>query len=82
MQGNFGRAIEPRGDDGRPDTDRGVSDHVAVSPQPRTHPPRQRRIQSDWDRTWQADLPAVRVPAEQQIEIGMRCLTIDLGRMR
>jgi len=82
MQGNFGKAIEPYGENGGPDPNRGVADHVVVSPQARPQSPGQLCLQREWDRAWQADLAAVGVAAKQQIEIGMRCLTIDLGSMR
>src|SRR4029077_13082335 len=41
MQGNFGKAIEPYGEDGGPDPNRGVTDHVVVLPQSRPQSPGQ-----------------------------------------
>ncbi len=82
MKGNLRKAVDPSRDDGRPDADRGVSYHVAILPQPRSHPARQFRIEGDRDGAGQADLAAMGVPAQQQIEIGMSRLAVDLGGMR
>ena len=41
MQGDFGKAIEPYGEDGGPDPDRGITDHVVVFPQARPQSPGQ-----------------------------------------
>src|SRR3984893_302434 len=82
MQGNLRPAVDANGDDARPDADRGVPDHVAIPPQPRSHPPRQLRVEGDRDGAGQADLAAMRVTAQYQVEIGVRRLAIDLGRVR
>ena len=81
MQGNFRRAVDADRDDARSDADRGVPNHVVILPQPGSHPPRQFRIEGDRDGAGQADLAAMRVAAQQQVEIGVSRLAIDLGRV-
>src|SRR5262245_6169196 len=81
MQRNFRKTINADGNDRCPDTDRGITHHVAMFPRSRPHIPRQNRIKSDWDRPRQTDLTSVGMAAHKQIETAMCSLPVDFRRM-
>src|SRR5712664_3013359 len=82
MQGDFRRTVEAHRNDARSRTYRGVAAHVVILPSSRPHTSRQYRIKYDRNRSWQTDLPTVRVSAQQQIKIGMSRLAIDFRCVR
>src|SRR5262245_7411026 len=81
MQRNFGQTVYADGNDGCPDTDRGITHHIAMFPRSRAHMPGQNRIKSDWDRPRQTDLTSVGMTAHKQIETAMCSLPVDFRRM-
>jgi len=68
MKRNFRKTINADGNDRCPDTDRGISHHVAMFPWSRAHMPWQNRIESDLDRSRQTDLTPMGMTAHKQIE--------------
>src|SRR5262245_4702472 len=81
MQRNFGKTINADRNDRCPNTDRGITHHVAMFPRSRPHMPWQNRIKSDWDRPGQTDLTSVGMAAHKQIETAMCSLPVDFRRM-
>jgi len=81
MQRNFGKTVNADGNDRCPDTDRGITHHIAMFPRSRAHMPWQNRIKSDWDRPRQTDLTSVGMTAHKQIETAMCRLPVDFRRM-
>ena len=81
MERNFGEAVEPNHDDTRSRTNRRVAEHIVVLPGSRAHAPGQHRIESDGNGAREANLPSVRMAAQEQIEPGMGRLAIDFRRM-
>src|SRR5215510_371761 len=81
MQRNFRKTINADGNDRCPNTDRGITHHVAMFPRSRPHMPRQNRIKSDWDRPRQTDLTSVGMAAHKQIKTAMCSLPVDFRRM-
>ena len=81
MQRNFGKTVNADGNDRCPDTDRGITHHIAMFPRSRAHMPWQNRIKSDWDRPRQTDLTSVGMTAHKQIETAMCGLPVDFRRM-
>src|SRR5262249_20672486 len=71
MQRNFGKTVNADGNDRCPDTDRGITHHIAMFPRSRAHMPWQNRIKSDRDRPRQTDLTSVGMTAHKQIETAM-----------
>ena len=82
MQCDFRRAVETHRKNAGADPGRGVAGHVVVGPGSGPHASRQDRIEDDRNGAGQADLTPMGVPAEHQIEPGMRGLPIDLRGMR
>ena len=52
-----------------------------ISPSTRTHVPRQYRIERDWDAPGKTYLAPMRMPAQENIELRMRCLLVDFWRV-
>ncbi len=82
VQRDLGRAIEPHGHDGRSRADGRVSVHCMVPPGARAQSPGQDRIERYGNAAGQADLPAMGVTAQEQVEAGMSSLAVDLGGVR
>ena len=81
MKGDLRWTIKADGHHGRAGADRGVTGHVSVFPSARAERSRQNGIECDGDAAGQANLPSVRVPAQEQIESGMRGLPVYFRRM-
>src|SRR5450759_4183078 len=82
VQGDFRWTVETNRNDARSSTHRGVASHVVILPSSCPHPSRQYCIKYDRNRSWQTDLATVRMPAQQQIKIGMSRLAIYFRCMR
>src|ERR1700687_1945303 len=82
VQGDLGWTVEAYGHDARSSTHRRVADHVVMLPGPSPHPSRQRRPERDRDPSRQADLAAVGMAAQHQIEIGVGRLAINFRGVR
>jgi hypothetical protein len=80
MQRYLGRTVEADWNAARSRADRRVTHHAMIRPWSFAHRTRQRRLQDDRRSTRQADLPAVRVPREQQVETGVGCLPHPMNR--
>src|SRR5215831_4357814 len=81
MQRDLRRTIEPYRNDAGAGANGGIPIHLAIAPGPGTEPPWHTCIQSDRDGTRQADLPAVRMATQHEIETGMRGLPVDFRRV-
>ncbi len=81
-QRHLRQAINPHRRDRCAHADRGVTSHAVMAPQPGAQTPRQFRAQRDRDGARQTDLAAMGMPAQHQVEAGMRSLPIDLRRVR
>src|SRR6476660_1268402 len=82
MQGNFGKTIKADRNGSASHSNRGVANHIAILPWPRAHMPRQNRTKRDRNRTGQANLTAVGMATEKDIEASMCGLAVNFGRMR
>ena len=82
VKSNLGRAIESNRNDGGACTHRRITDHTMVSPSARAQGAWQHGTQREGDATGKADLSTMRVTTDQYIEIGVRCLPINLRRVR
>src|SRR5262249_52526795 len=82
VQGYGRRAGEPHRDEGPSAPPRGGAGPNPTTPRPRPPAPRQAGANRDRNRAGQADLSAMRVAGEQQVEIGGFRLTVDLRRVR
>ena len=79
MERDFRGAIEPHRNYRAASTNRCIGNHITVLPWARTHVAWQDRRQSDRNPPWEAKLPTVGVPAEEQAEIGIKT---PAGRLR
>jgi len=82
MDGDLRGTIKPGRYDRAARPHRRVTRHVVILPGACAKPPRQYGIQADRDMTRKADLAAMCVTAEHQIELGMGGLLINLWRVR
>ncbi|MGB3022563.1 MAG: hypothetical protein WBB50_10630, partial [Methyloceanibacter sp.] len=82
MQRDLGRTVEPDRHDARARSNRSVAGHAVMLPCPRTHVPRQDAIEGDGYASGQADLAAMGMAGEEEIEIGMCRLPVDFRCVR
>src|SRR5262249_54932740 len=82
VQGDFRRTVEAHRHHRRSGADRRVAGHAPMAPRAGAEPPRHRRLERDRNSARQANLAAVGVAAQQQIESGLGRLAKDLRRMR
>jgi hypothetical protein len=82
MKRDLRRTIEADGHYRRAGADRSVAGHISVFPSARSERSRQGGIERDGNAAGQTNLPAVRVPAQEQIEPSMRGLPVYFRRVR
>ena len=75
------RAIKASGYNRTSCAHRRVADHGMVFPRTGAKAPRQHRIKRNWYLTWQTDLAAMCMPAQQQIKFSVRSLLVNFGRV-
>ncbi len=74
-------AVEACSNDGTAGAHRRITHHLVIFPRARAKASGQDGIQTESNLTWQADLSTMCVAAEHQIELGMRCLLVNLWRV-
>src|ERR1019366_10113291 len=79
MKRDLRRTIEADGHHGRAGADRRVAGHVSVFPRARAEGSRQRGVKREGDAAGEANLPPMRMPAQQQIESSTRGLPEEAG---
>ena len=82
MQRDLRRAVEPYGNNGRSGAHRGVSCHPLVGPRSGAEMAGQLRTQRKREAARQADLTAMGMSTQHQVELSMCGLTVDLRRVR
>lgn len=78
---HFGLAVETHVDNRGPSTNRGIAQELVVLPGAGAQLARTAGIARDRASAGQADLPAVGMTTQHDIETGMCCMTIDFGGM-
>lgn len=81
MNCDLGRAVKTGRHDGAAYTHRGVALHIMVAPGTCPEAAGQHRIEAQRYSAREANLSAVSMPAEQQIELGMCSLLVHLRGM-
>src|SRR4029079_5485701 len=81
MQRDFWRAVEAHRNDGRSRAHRRVADQLTIFPSAGAHRTRQDRIESDRDSPGKADLAAMGMAAQEEIEVGTGSLPIYFWRV-
>ena len=81
MKRDLRRTIEADGHYGRSGADRRVAGHVSVFPCARAEGSRQRGVKREGDAAGEANLPPMRMPAQQQIESSTRGLPVYFRRV-
>ena len=82
MQRDLRRAVEARRHDADTSACRGVANHVVMLEAALPHGARQDAVERDGSAAGQAHLATMSVACQEDVEIGMRRLPIDFGRMR
>ena len=82
MKSDLRWAIEAHRHDGGTGTHRGVAKQVEIFPGPGAHVSGKLGIECEWDATWQANLPAMGMAADQHGEAHVSGLLVDFGAVR
>jgi len=81
MQRDFWRAVEAHRNDGRSRAHRRVADQLTIFPSAGAHRTRQDRIECDRDSPRKADLAAMGMAAQEEIEVGTGSLPLYFWRV-